>query len=164
MLSYIFNYDKNKSKVLAFVILYFACLLELSLGVVYSSKCAPVATLPVSTNILNIVYVCVIVGGSLINVFGITLVGLLIAWLLKLTRFKKSSITTKYLLHLIISVYPIKNLISSIVSVIFISYLSVSKTFTYSDIYPVYNNTHTVTFVLSIIIIILLICQVYKRR
>ena len=80
MLSYIFNYDKNKSKVLAFVILYFACLLELSLGVVYSSKCAPVATLPVSTNILNIVYVCVIVGGSLINVFGITLVGLLIAW------------------------------------------------------------------------------------
>ena len=120
MLSYILDYKKNKNRVLAFIILYCACLLELLLSVIYSSNCIPVTSLPIPTNIINVAYIIVIIGGSLFNTLGTVLIGLLIAKVLTSTKLKNSQIGTKHLLHLIISVYPVKCLISVIISSTFI--------------------------------------------
>lgn len=163
MLSYILDYKKNKNKVLAFIILYLACFLELLLNVIYSYRCITVATLSIPNEIMNISCIFVVVGGALFSVFGITLIGLLAAWGLKLTKLKKNPIKTKNLLHLIISMYPIKCLISSVISTAFISYLSITNNLTFIDVYSVYNNTHILASALSIFIIILLIYHTYKK-
>lgn len=163
MLSYILDYKKNKNRVLAFIILYCACLLELLLSAIYSSNCIPVTSLPIPTNIINVAYIIVIIGGSLFNALGTVLIGLLIAKVLTSTKLKNSQIGTKHLLHLIISVYPVKCLISVIISSTFIVYLCVTDNLAFGYAYPLYNNIHAVGSVLSILLVVILTHSAYRK-
>ena len=83
--------------------------------------------------------------------------------LLKKIKFKSIQLETKNLLHITMCIYPIKCLISTMITLFFIVYiLYFDKNLAFIDVYDVYNNVHMIFGIFSLIIIVFLINKKVK--
>ncbi len=162
-MSYIFNFNKRSNRVWAFTILYFSFVLEYLVEMFYSQNCISINNLGIQPVILNSIYFFIVLISSLFSTVGVISISLFIFWLLKKMKFKKIQIETKNLLHITTCIYPIKCLMSIIVTLFFIVYiLCFDNNLSFIDVYDVYNNTHIFFWIFSLLIIILLINKKVK--
>lgn len=160
-MSYIFNFHKKSNRIFAFIILYFSFFLEYLVETFYSQNCISINNLGLQSGILNSIYFFIILISSLFSTVGVISISLFIFWLLKRTKFKSIQVETKNLLHITMCIYPIKCLISIVITIFFII-LCFNQNLAFIDVYDLYNNVHMIFWIFSLIIIILLINKKLK--
>lgn len=162
-MSYIFNFHKKSNRILAFILLYFSFFLQYLVETFYAQNCIYINNLGLQPVVLNSIYFFIVLIGSLFSTVGLISISLLIFWLIKKIKFKSIQLETKNLLHITMCIYPIKCLISIIITLFFIIYiLYFNKNITFIDVYNVYNNAHMIFGIFSLIIIIFLINKKVK--